>query len=403
MSLSRVLLAACLLCGRLSLGYEDYQVTYDDSYYNEIPMEEREATPSAAPCQSQEASRWDKLFIALEDSHMRQNMLLHSLDAVVGAELRALAGDLRKVAGGNAAAWAGSADALANRVAAQLGRRVEAAAGRGAREAGAERSSRQEAALQRLLEAGRKQEARLDAIEEACRGGPGEAPLETTLAAMATELQRLQAQLDASQRVANQNFLPSGYHTGLLFPARSRFPHARAEAHTRAPLRSLTVCLWANPARPLNRTALFSYGRPGEARLLLQGGPGGAAVLSAGGEDAAPLEARGVVEERSWGHYCGSWSAERGQAALWADGRLVASSVAGAEAQALPAQGTFFLGGYEAHLPAFAGMMTGFNVWDRVLGAEEISQHARLGGGRGNVVAWGTSVIVPLNGSVFVT
>lgn len=148
---------------------------------------------------------------------MRQNMLLHSLDTVVRAELRALAGDLRRVAGGNAVAC----DALANRVAAQLGRKAEAAAGRVGREVAEERTSRQETALQHLLEAGRKQAARLDKMEEAClREGAGlrrtdAAGLEKALAAMATDLQRVQAQLDASQRLANRNFLPSGGYRPL--------------------------------------------------------------------------------------------------------------------------------------------------------------------------------------------
>lgn len=40
-------------------------------------------TPTT-PCQAAEFSRWDKLFIALEDSHMRQNMLLESVSQCCG-------------------------------------------------------------------------------------------------------------------------------------------------------------------------------------------------------------------------------------------------------------------------------------------------------------------------------
>lgn len=37
-----------------------------------------------SPCRAAEFSRWDKLFIALEDSHMRQSMLLESLERCCG-------------------------------------------------------------------------------------------------------------------------------------------------------------------------------------------------------------------------------------------------------------------------------------------------------------------------------
>lgn len=40
-------------------------------------------TPTT-PCQTADFSRWDKLFIALENSHMRQNILLDSLEQCCG-------------------------------------------------------------------------------------------------------------------------------------------------------------------------------------------------------------------------------------------------------------------------------------------------------------------------------
>ena len=55
---------------------------------------------------------------------------------------------------------------------------------------------------------------------------------------------------------------------------------------------------------------------------------------------------------------------------------------------------------------AFAGKMTGVNVWDRVLAEEEISHQALQEGKgcqqRGNVVAWGTTEMVPHGGAQFI-
>ncbi|XP_075873765.1 pentraxin-related protein PTX3-like isoform X2 [Nelusetta ayraudi] len=72
----RVLCVLSLAFASLCADEAEYDGNYVDSFDNEI-SEEGE-TP-ATPCQAAELSRWDKLFVALEDSHMRQNMLLESV------------------------------------------------------------------------------------------------------------------------------------------------------------------------------------------------------------------------------------------------------------------------------------------------------------------------------------
>nr|XP_057946509.1 pentraxin-related protein PTX3-like [Doryrhamphus excisus] len=57
------------------------QVDYMDVYDNDVPREEES---QQTPCQAAELTRWDKLFIALENSHMRQNMLLESFEKCCG-------------------------------------------------------------------------------------------------------------------------------------------------------------------------------------------------------------------------------------------------------------------------------------------------------------------------------
>lgn len=64
-----------------------------------------------------------------------------------------------------------------------------------------------------------------------------------------------------------------------------------------------------------------------------------------------------------------------------------------------------FEGGFDSKL-AFAGKMTGVNMWDRVLSEEEISQQALQEGQgceqRGNMVAWGVTEMVPHGGAQFI-
>ncbi|KAJ3613479.1 hypothetical protein NHX12_019728 [Muraenolepis orangiensis] len=86
----------------------------------------------AAPCQAADLPRWDKLFIALEDSHMRQNMLLDALEQLAKGACR------RE-----------GAEILAEM-----------------REEGAAGGRRTHAALQRLLEGSREPAAGLRRLEE---------------------------------------------------------------------------------------------------------------------------------------------------------------------------------------------------------------------------------------------
>ncbi|KAI1883299.1 hypothetical protein AGOR_G00243770 [Albula goreensis] len=415
MSLPLALLATCLLFCTGVHGYEDddFQVNYDVSYYNEITEDERDVGPTLPPCQAQELSRWDKLFTMLEDSQMRQNMLLHSVDEGVRAELQALRSELRRVSPGDAPACVAAADRLAAQVGGKLEQALERVEGAAAR---------QEGALQQLQDASRHQAARMGKLEQACLGiskaGPaphkqqdvtGGISLEKTLTAMATDLQRVQTQLDLSQRQAAHNFLPAGCEMALLFPQRSRRIYAAVNLDSPMALQAFTVCLWAKATKALNRTVLFSYGtrrNPQEVQLALSTSGG---TVHRGGE-AHLVKTQGVALDGHWGHYCGTWSSDQGLASLWVNGQREASSPGVAEGHSLPEGGTMVLGqeknGFFDPMLAFAGKMTGLNVWDRVLVAEEISQHAQADGtscsGRGNVVGWGISEIVPHGGAQYI-
>lgn len=215
----------------------------------------------------------------------------------------------------------------------------------------------------------------------------------------------------------------------LLFPMRSSRIYTSVMPDVPLSLSSFTVCMWVKPTIVSNKTVLFSYGNrrnPYEIQLLL----GQTSVLFTIGGEAHLVVARGVVNPggaSEWIHLCGAWSSEQGLANLWAGGKKVVTTPGVAEGHTLPDGGSLQLGqerngccsgspGSDSRVPgfeggfdpklAFAGKMTGVNMWDRVLSEEEISQLAlREGRGcdqRGNLVAWGVTEMVPHGGAQFI-
>lgn len=52
------------------------------------------ATSSPAPCGSPDLSKWDKMFSMLENSQMRENMLLQYADDIIKVEIGSLRGEM---------------------------------------------------------------------------------------------------------------------------------------------------------------------------------------------------------------------------------------------------------------------------------------------------------------------
>uniref|UniRef100_A0AAZ3NYU4 Pentraxin (PTX) domain-containing protein n=1 Tax=Oncorhynchus tshawytscha TaxID=74940 RepID=A0AAZ3NYU4_ONCTS len=423
--------AVCLVS--LTLGYEDdIEVNYGDSYYNEItegePLEPT-AIPTQAPCKVTEMTKWDKLFSMLENSQMRENMLLQYSDDIIKVELGSLRGEMLRFVAQYGGACGVAVETAGRRMSMQMEARLKEslehlrqdrsiAAGKSAGNSG---NSHQETLLQQLLHAARTQASRLVKLENICLSNPGpitppEAKREDLqqdvvpaemLVALVTELAKTRAVLELAFKSAQQRHLPADLPLSLS---------------------SFTVCLWAKPVSVSNRTVLFSYGtkrNPYEIQLLLSGTR---ALFTVGGE-AHLVEGRGVVRGGIWTHICGAWSSEQGIASLWADGHRVAFTPGVAEGHMLPDGGSLqlgqekndggvsggsggsgsqmpgFDGGFDAKL-AFAGKMTGVNMWDSVLTEEEISQLALQDGEgceqRGNVVGWGLTEIVPHGGAQFI-
>uniref|UniRef100_A0A3B3U8G4 Pentraxin 3 n=1 Tax=Poecilia latipinna TaxID=48699 RepID=A0A3B3U8G4_9TELE len=386
--------AAFLLyvCACVTLAYEDdIEIQYSD-YYNEISDGETPApTPSSTPCNSPDLTKWDKIFSMMENSQMRENMLLQYVDDIVKVEMGTLRGDLQR--------WLSDLTPTAGNF------------------------NHLEAQIQQLLSAEHTQTSRLAKLESSCLSSrstgasknglhlqevtPEEVALDEVLAAM----QEVKAELDEELK-SRQRRLPAGCEMALLFPMRSRRIYTAIIPDVPLALSAFTVCMWVKPTSVFNKTVLFSYGHrrnPSEIQLLLAQT---SAVFTVG-EEASQVEARSVVSPGQWIHLCGAWSSEQGLATLWVGGKKMASKPGMAKGHNLPEGGSLQLGQerngccplFDPKL-AFAGKMTGVNMWDTVLSEQEISQlAAQRGQGcqhRGSMVAWGVTEMVPHGGAQFI-
>ncbi|XP_039987293.1 pentraxin-related protein PTX3 isoform X2 [Xiphias gladius] len=455
--------AVCVLsvCVCLLLAYEDdIEVNYADTYYNEITEGETpEPTPSSAPCNSPDLTKWDKIFSMLENSQMRENMLLQYANDIIKVEMGSLRGEMLRFVAQYGGTCGVAMESAGRRMALQLegrlretlerlksGDQTSAAAGNSVRN-----SNNLEAMLHQLLSAARTQASRLTKLETSCFSGPGAGmgmntktgfqlpegagaghleqevtSREVALDGVVSALQHTKVELEEVLRSSMQRHLPAGCEMALLFPMRSRRIYTSVIPDVPLSTSSFTICMWVKPITVANKTVLFSYGNrrnPYEIQLLLSQ----TSVLFTIGGEAHLVEARGVVNLGEWIHLCGTWSSKQGLATLWAGGKKVASTPGVAEGHVLPDGGSLqlgqerngccplspssgsgvagFEGGFDPKL-AFAGKMTGVNMWDRVLSEEEISQLAlQRGQGceqRGNMVAWGMTEMVPHGGAQFI-
>ncbi|XP_063075978.1 pentraxin-related protein PTX3 [Engraulis encrasicolus] len=185
-------------------------------------------SPTAAPCASRDLSRWDKLFIMLEDSHMRQNMLLQQVDDMVRVQLRSLRDEMRHlVSSSESSSKACCTRALEEGITCctALSKRMSQGfeqTQRQLREAEERCQMQNNTTLQLLRDIQRTQAACLSKLESGYgRGTALQVPIKTvvptrikeqhatpaggtkmeiTLLAIASDLQRVQAQLAALQR-----------------------------------------------------------------------------------------------------------------------------------------------------------------------------------------------------------
>eukprot|EP00064_Thunnus_orientalis_P015424 superscaffoldBa00002857_g15476 len=160
----RVLCVLCYVGASLCVNQVEYEGNYQDNYDNEISQDQQEGESPTTPCQTADFSRWDKLFIALEDSHMRQNMLLESLEQCCGGMV-SLRAQMDKLVRGTCQQCLPSMESACQRQTEQASLRLQ----RGLqelREEGAERERRLNSTLQMLLHNSHEENARLTRLEE---------------------------------------------------------------------------------------------------------------------------------------------------------------------------------------------------------------------------------------------
>uniref|UniRef100_W5US29 Pentraxin-related protein PTX3 n=1 Tax=Ictalurus punctatus TaxID=7998 RepID=W5US29_ICTPU len=426
MSVLRIVQVVCMVVSASVVMPDNYEdgidVNYADAYYNEISEgEQSEAdthtvTP-AVPCTAPEFSKWDKLFTMLENSQMKENMLLQYSDDIVKLGLQSVRGEMLEIAAQSRASCAAAVENSLRRAEAHIEEKLLQALEQ-LHGVSAQQQARHDAVLEQILEATKEQEAQLDKVGKNCIHDQVKSfqtrhlEKEDRGQAFAAELRNLNEKLDFYTRATAGQVLPAGCDMALFFPMRSPKTHAEVTPQRSMKTRAFTVCLWIKPTQMLNKTVLFSYGtatNPLELQLLLSGR---SALFTVGGE-AHLVEAPGAATEGSWAHLCGTWSSEQGLASLWVGGQRAASSPGVAEGHEIPAGGVTILGqeyngeglakrlGFQETFnadEAFTGKLSGVNAWDRVLDEDEISEQARPDGrtcgSRGNLVAWGVSQIV---------
>ncbi|KAM7403388.1 hypothetical protein PAMA_004033 [Pampus argenteus] len=142
----------------------EYEEEYADNYDNEISQDQQEGGSPNTPCQAADFSRWDKLFIALEDSHMRQNMLLESLEQC-GGGMVSLRTQMDKLVRGTCQQCLPSMESACQRQTEQARLKLQQGLVE-LRQDGAERERRLNATLQMLLHHSHEESIRLKRLEK---------------------------------------------------------------------------------------------------------------------------------------------------------------------------------------------------------------------------------------------
>uniref|UniRef100_A0ACB8FBC9 Uncharacterized protein n=1 Tax=Sphaerodactylus townsendi TaxID=933632 RepID=A0ACB8FBC9_9SAUR len=408
----------------ISWNEDDYNDFFYLDFDNEIENPPTEETISC-DCQ-QYHTEWDKLFITLENSQMKQNMLLHSLDEILKVELQKLRGELLQCVENFSSLCITPTTQTTSRISNQLDQMLVRKHKEAGNLSGMLHESEQGKVLQEILQLSRNVSNRLSNLEHAWQR---KAELDTQqkglpekdymtrgdnfiLNSLWQELQETKAELKESHKKKTRNLLPSGCETALLFPMRSKKIFASVHPTAEMMLSSFTVCMWVKVTEMLDKTIVFSYGtkrNPYEIQLYLSYD---SAVLTVS-SDLNKIVAQNVISSGQWTHFCGIWNSVNGNASLWVSGKRLKASSDIAEEHIIPDGGILQIGqekngccvggGFNESL-AFSGKITGFNIWNRVLSEKEITRQSgeEACNIRGDIVGWGVTEILPHGGAQYV-
>ncbi|XP_077204710.1 pentraxin-related protein PTX3 [Paroedura picta] len=407
-----------------SQNEDDYEDIFYLNFDNEIEIPPTEDTVSC-DC-PREHTEWDKLFIMLENSQMKDNMLLHSLDEILKVELQRLRGEMLQLVENFSSRCITSTEQATSRISNQLDQMLARKNQVAEDPSVMLHESEQGKVLQEILQLSRNVSSRLSHLERAWqrkeeldiqqRGLPEKDYMTRgdnfVLNSLWQELQETKAELKESHRKKTQNLLPIGCETALLFPMRSKKIFASVHPTTELMLSSFTACMWVKATEMLDKTIVFSYGtkrNPYEIQLYLSYDSAVLAVNS----DQNKIVTPNVISPGQWTHFCGIWNSVNGNASLFVSGKLLKASSDIAEGHVIPNGGILQIGqekngccvggGFNESL-AFSGKITGFNIWNRVLSEKEITRQSgeESCNIRGNVVGWGVTEILPHGGAQYV-
>ncbi|NWW51305.1 PTX3 protein, partial [Pedionomus torquatus] len=365
---------------------------YDLMYVNldneiESPVLGTEETVSC-DCQ-REHTEWDKLFIMLENSQMKENMMLQAMDEMLKVDLQTLKAELSQLTTNLAGTFAATVEKVTSHIVSQVEQALMKNSDQ-TEEAKRLHESEQEKVLEHVMLLNYNVSSRLSQLESAC-------------------LRRSEA--EAQETALQQDKLRC--ETAILFPMRSKKIFGSVHPTTGMTLHSFTASIWVKVTEALDKTIVFSYGtkfNPYEIQLYLSRE---SVVLVVGG-DQHKLAVQNVVVPGKWIHLCGTWSSENGSASLWVNGELAVTALDIADAHIIPDGGILQIGqekngcciggGFDESL-AFSGKLTGFNLWDRVLSAKEIAAQSGEDACsiRGNIIGWGVTEVLPYGGAQYVS
>jgi len=206
--------------------------------------------------------------------------------------------------------------------------------------------------------------------------------LNKSTAGVFAQLQAISQRLSALERQAN--------NYALQFPRKGTSDYVILR---RMPsFKAVTVCLWMKTTDKGNRGTPLDYAVPGtdEELLLFDYRKFTFYVGNTGRQTSVS------ANDRKWHHICATWENTSGSWKLYKDGKVGAAGkglktghvIRGGGALVLGQEQDAVGGSFDAN-QCFIGEMTGVNIWDHVIGEQEIKRMSRsCMGSVGNVFRW---------------
>ncbi|CAM4521028.1 neuronal pentraxin-2 [Lepidochelys kempii] len=184
---------------------------------------------------------------------------------------------------------------------------------------------------------------------------------------------------------------PDEFKVGL--PLRTNYLYGKIKK-TLPELYAFTVCLWLRSSASPGIGTPFSYAVPGQANeiVLIEWGNNPIELLINDKVAQLPL----FISDGKWHHICVTWTTRDGMWEAFQDGEKLGTGENLAPWHPIKPGGVLILGqeqdtvgGRFDATQAFVGEMSQFNIWDRVLKAEDIMNIANCSTNMpGNIIPW---------------